>query len=459
MQFLRANWWKLALSGGAVAVAGWFGWGYADQRRPTLIALNPTTGKLAWVYQLANDFGYSKGPIAGNGKVVLDACIKTADENCGVYQIETFDARSGKLLWSDRPKGNDNPYRIASNQATAIHNDRLFLQLENQLRSIDLATGAQQWTHPRQWFYGQSVWYGMGLVAGPNKLARLNDYSGRSYVLQTLDLKTGKLQQQATITIPKLASTRHIIATNDRTLFLESSGLVLGDSPNTFYDRGTSTVAAYDSKTLQPRFRTDIKGGGIFQMEAIENVLLLGNYDHIDVKTKRLLEGSLLAMDASTGKTIWQKTPSQLNCYRKGTDKFQVDTETVYLNCIRAGKEDSRIVALSTQTGAIRWQTQLSADRSMSYLPAAMAARQYLTFRNVRRLDVYQTQVVALDRQTGRLLWAVPLFDDEAKYVNAFRAIVATEGDRFFTLDLLPRWQLWLLQMNLNWYAKQQIAN
>ncbi|PSB48591.1 PQQ-binding-like beta-propeller repeat protein [Chamaesiphon polymorphus] len=458
MQFLRANFWKLTLLGGAVAVAGWFGWGYADEHKPTLIALS-TTGKLTWVYPFADDFGYSKGPIAGNGKVVLDGCVKTADKNCGAYQIQTFDARSGKLLWSDRPSGNYEPYNIASNQATIIQNDRLYHQLENQLRSIDLATGIQQWTLPRRWFYHPSIWYGMGLVARSDKLAMLNLDGGYKRSLQILDPKTGKLQQQATITISKLETTRHIIATNDRTVFLETAGVSAADTPNTFYNRGTSTVIAYDSKTLQPLFRKDIKGGSIFQMEPLENMLLIGNYNHYDVKTQTTSEGSLLAMDASTRKTIWQKTPSQLNCHKRNINKYQVDAETVYLDCSRLGREDSRIVALSTQTGAIRWQTQLSTDDRLTRdFPAAITDRQYLTFRKVTKPKVSQTQVVALDLQTGKLLWAFPLFDDENN-LYGFRSIVAAEGDRFFARALLTRWQLWLLQMNINWYTNQPIAN
>jgi outer membrane protein assembly factor BamB len=474
MQLLKAHFWKLTLLSGAVAVAGWLGWGYANQRRPTLIALDTTTGKLQWVYPLAADFGYSKGAIAGNGKVVLDACIKTADNYCGAYQIQTFDNRSGKLLWSDRPSGNYLPYNIASNQAAVIQNDRLYLQLENELQMLDLTTGVQQWRIPRRWFFRPSVWYGMGLVAEPNKLAMLKiDNDKRS--LQTLDPKTGKLQQQATVTLPKYESTHHIIATNDRTLFLETAGLVPTDTPNSFYDRGTSTVAAYDSKTLQPRFRTDIKSGGIFQMEAIpqsggfanENILLIGNYDRYDVQTKKISEGSLVAMDANTGQVLWQKTPSQFNCSRKSSNKYRVDASTIYLDCSRypnslGGEEDSQVVAISTQTGAAKWQTQLSTDRlrsrSMSDLPTAMTDRQYLTFRKVTKAKARQTQAVALDRHTGKLLWAFPQFDDEARYVNTFRSIVAAEGDRFFTLDRLPRWQLWLLQMNLNWYLNQPIA-
>ena len=469
MHFLKAHFWKLTLLGGGITVISWLGWGYADQRRPTLVALNPTTGKLQWVHPLAADFHFSKGPIVGNGKVVLDGCLKTADKNCGAYQIQTFDARSGKLLWSDRPSGNYDPYQIASNQATVIQTDRLYLQLENQLQALDLTTGAKQWAIPQRWFYRpNNVWYGMGLVARSDKLAMLK-IDRRTRLLQTLDPKTGKLQQSATIKIPKLATTRSIIAANDRTLFLETAGLVPGDTSDSFYDSGTSTVTAYDSKTLQPRFRADIKSGGIFRMRAIpqsggfanENILLVDTYSNYDVQTATSSGGGLLAMDADTGQVLWQEKNSLANCY--GRSDYQANIDTVYLSCNRypdrLGRKDTRIVALSIQTGAVKWQTQLSTDSYYRNSRATVTDRQYLTFRKVSQANARQNQAVALDRQTGKLLWAFPLFDDEAPYFSNFNSIVAAEGDRFFTLDLLPRWQLWLLYLNPSWYLKQPIAN
>jgi outer membrane protein assembly factor BamB len=468
MHFLKAHFWKLTLLGGAVAVASWLGWGYANQGRKTLVAIDTTTGKLQWVYPLADDFGYSKGPIAGSGKVVLDGCLRTADKNCGAYQIQTFDAQSGRLLWSNRPSGKYDPYQIASNQATVIQNDRLYLQLEHELQTLDPATGVQRWQTSRRWFFGRSVWYGMGIAERPNKLAILNPFSSKAS-LQTLDPKTGKLQQGWAIKISKLETTKNIIAANDRTLFLETAGLVPGHTPDSFYDSGTSTVTAYDSKTLQPRFRTDIKSDGIFQMDAIpqsggfanENTLLLGTYGTYDVKTQKSGGNGWLAMDADTGRVFWQKKDSQLNCQLQRSD-YQVDIDTVYLPCRRYDDmdevTDARIVALSIQTGAVKWQTQLSTRGYHRELPATVTDRQYLSFRRVKA-NAWQTQAVAIDRQTGKLLWAFPLFDDEAVYVNTFRSIVAAQGDRFFTLDRLPRWQLWLLQINPNWYLKQSIAN
>ncbi|WP_373540875.1 PQQ-binding-like beta-propeller repeat protein [Chamaesiphon sp.] len=459
MHFLKAHCWKLTLLGGAVAVASWLGWGYANQGRKTLVALDTTTGKLQWVYPLADDFGYSKGPIAGNGKVVLDGCVKTAEDNCGAYQIQTFDAQSGQLLWSRSTSRDRSPYNIASNQATLIQTNRLYVQLENDLHALDLKTGVQLWQTPRRWFSAPGVWYGMGIVAQPDKLAILNTLRNANS-LQTLNPKTGNLQQSATIKLPKRSNTRNIIAANDRTLFLETSGLMPGDTPDSFYDSGTSTVMAYNSKTLEPRFRRDIQGGGIFQMNEIENILLLSNTSHYNGKGENRSEGGWLAMDADTGQILWQKKYSQLNCYplRIGDPNIH---DPIYLRCRRdhpdLGKK-TNVMALSLQTGAVKWQTQLSTEGDYRDLPATVTDRQYLTFRRVKA-NTWQTQAVALDRQTGKLLWAFPLFDDEAGYVNTFRSIVAAEGDRFFTLDRLPRWQLWLLQINPNWYLKQPIAN
>lgn len=62
---------------------------------------------------------------------------------------------------------------------------------------------------------------------------------------------------------------------------------------------------------------------------------------------------------------------------------------------------------------------------------------------------------IALDRQTGRLLWSVPLFD--ARYMNAFRAIIAVDQEKVFMLDVLPQWQLWLLRLNRDWYLNRAI--
>lgn len=42
--------------------------------------------------------------------------------------------------------------------------------------------------------------------------------------------------------------------------------------------------------------------------------------------------------------------------------------------------------------------------------------------------------------------------------VSAFRSTVATDRDRCFVLDVLPRWQLGLLQLNRYCYLKQPIA-
>jgi outer membrane protein assembly factor BamB len=306
----------------------------------------------------------------------------------------------------------------------------------------------------------------MGLVARSDKLAMLLELGNRQRSLQILDPKTGKLQRQATIKIPNLETTRDTIATNDRTVFLETSELLPGDKPNEFRSGNTQTLTGYDSKTLQPRFRKDIKGGSILQMEPIPqsggfangNILILEHDIEIGLSTE---DGkTFLAIDANTGRLLWRKTGSQLNCFGRAMRRYRADADNVYFDCGRAtlsSYKDSRVVALSIKTGSIRWQTKLSAPSGEDDSPTAMNERQYITFGNVSKTDTRQIQAVALDRQTGKLLWVFPLFDNNMQF--RFRDIVAADGDRFFTLDVLSRWQLWLLQMNINWYAKQPIAN
>lgn len=167
----------------------------------------------------------------------------------------------------------------------------------------------------------------------------------------------------------------------------------------------------------------------------------------------------VLAVSTTSGQRLWQENWAQLGCREDGYS-WRVDADTVYLNCDRNGRvlyksQESKIVALSAQTGQVQWQTQISPDRYSDDLSNTVSAQQYLTFRIVAKAEAEQTQAIALDRQTGKVLWVFPLFDPEAKYVDTWQSIVAAEGNHFFTLDVLPRWQLWLLQMNRNWYVKQ----
>ncbi|MBW4692139.1 MAG: PQQ-binding-like beta-propeller repeat protein [Lyngbya sp. HA4199-MV5] len=460
MRLWKLHPWKTVLLGGTIALLGWLGWRYADQRKPTLLALNTTTGKLQWVQPLAPDIGYSKGPIVGDGKVFLGACVDDAVKGFSAYRLQAFDAQSGRFLWALQPQRTTIPYDLASNEAVSIQDGQLYLQLENELQAIDPATGKQRWAIPRRWFFAPvNVWYGIGLISRPNALVVLNS-NGKERVLQTLDPKTGKVLKQIPRSLGKLTTTRNLITADDRTLFLETSGLVPADSPNTFLDSGISTITAYDIKTLQTRFRAIT--GNIVHLQAVGDALQLSTNLNYDPKTRKLSDGKILAVSAESGQLLWQKTKHQLQC--PGSYFKQIDNDTVYLNCsgypgtVSRNEQNSRVVvAVSAQTGDVKWQARISPNRYSDNLPAAVNAHQYLTFRNVLKSNVSQTQAIALDRQTGKLLWTFPLFDPEARYVDTWQSIVAAEGDRFFTLDVLPRWQLWLLQMNRHWYVKQAL--
>lgn len=458
MRVCKSHPWKVALLGGAVALLGWLGWRYADQRRPTLLALNTQTGKLQWAHSLLADATYSKGPIAGDGKVLLDFCRSTSEQRCGIYQLQVFDAQAGRLLWSDRIEGRSTPFQLATNQSALLQHKQLYFQIEDKLLSLNPATGVQRWAIPRRWFFANAdVWYGMGLVSRPNALTILNS-NGKQQFLQTLDSKTGKVLQQTPRSLNKRTATKNLLTANDRSLFLETSGSVPAESPNTSFDGGTSTVIAYDLKTLQPRFRIDIQGD-LSHLQVAGNTLQIRTYDRYDRKTQTFVAtGGVLAVSTTSGQRLWQKNTAQLGC-REDDYSWRVNTDTVYLNCrngrVLNGSQESKIVALSAQTGQVKWQTQISPDRYSDDLPAVVSAQQYLTFRYVLKTKVGQTQAIALDRQTGKILWAFPLYDEKARYVDTFGSVVAAEGDLSFMLDVLPRWQLWLLQVNRNWYVKQ----
>lgn len=297
----------------------------------------------------------------------------------------------------------------------------------------------------------------MGLISRPNTLTIINR-NDKQQALQTLDPKTGKPLQQTPLSLSKLRTAKKPIAADDRSLFLETSGPVPAESPNTSFDGGTSMIIAYDLKTLQPRFRIDIQGD-LSHLQVAGNTLQIRTYDRYDRKTQTFATGEVLAVSTTSGQRLWQKNTAQLGCREDGYS-WRVNTDTVYLNCNRNGRvlngsQESKIVALSAQTGELKWQTQVSPNYYSRNLPNAVSAQQYLTFRIVGTAKAKQTQAIALDRQTGKMLWAFPLHDDEARYVDSWQSVVATDGDRFFMLDVLPRWQLWLLKVNRNWYVKQ----
>lgn len=456
--------WKLVLLSSILAVGSWLGWRFVNQSKTTLLALDTSTGKLQWIHPIKSQI-YSNGTIAANGKVLLSFCQdKSAEQKndrrqCNFYQLQAFDADSGRILWTYQPQGSDSGFETAFNPSVIFQNNQLYIQVNNELRSLDPATGQPRWAIQHTGFDVRVVGnYDPQIVTLPNQLATIDTVDKQQRILKLLDPQTGKPLQQITILRDRLTSSTNLIAANNLNIFLATSGLIqLG--ANEFYSNGRSTITAYNSKTGKPRFSTNI-AGEIENMQVVQNTLQIKTYGTYDPLKKTLrYKSSFLAVDANTGRLLWQKPLSQIACADIGYS-WRVDADSVYVNCnhysqLPRGQDSSTIVALSAQTGQIKWQYQASPNLYSEFLPNVVSPEQFLTFRKVTSGNSRQTQAIALNRQTGKLLWSFALDDD--RYVDKFRAIVASDRNRLFILDFMPRWQIWLLQLNSDWYFQQPI--
>jgi outer membrane protein assembly factor BamB len=98
-----------------------------------------------------------------------------------------------------------------------------------------------------------------------------------------------------------------------------------------------------------------------------------------------LVPGHVLKLDAKTGRTIWKKDlPS-----RAESSPVVVD-RTVYFGC-----EDGGLYALSTISGNVRWATQLGGE--VKAAPAYYGGRLYV--------GDYGGYMNAVDAKSGKLLW------------------------------------------------------
>jgi outer membrane protein assembly factor BamB len=454
--------WKIALLSGGLILTGWLGWRYAaSQQIVTLIALNANTGQLEWMHPFSvSSDSFSKGPIAADGKILVGFHERSSDskKRTKSYQLQALDAKSGKQLWVYRPAGKYDPLKIEIYPSVVFQNQQIYIQGGNELRSLDPATGQQIWAIQRPWFKPpdpDSI-SSLGLVALPKQVIVIGA-NKKERSLQWLDPKTGKLQRQISFSLDQLTTTRDLITADDRSVFLATKELIQ-TGPNSYDDSGRTAVIAYDLKTGQRRFRTEVTdSGGIEDLQARPDGLQIWSYGYYDSKQLKFrADGSYLAIQANTGSILWRRFTQELLCPITGYS-WQVDSESVYLHCGRrqvADSEDSpkssTIVALSTQTGQLKWKYLASPDNYSMFFPSALSPKQFLTFRKVEVGNDAQTQAIALDRQTGKLLWSFAPYT--TPYMTTSPQRVATEGDRFFMLDLIPRWQVWLLQANPNWY-------
>jgi outer membrane protein assembly factor BamB len=449
--------WKIALLSGGLTLAGWLGWLYFSKQTATLVALNTHTGKLAWLHPFTDKTDtYIRSPIAADGKVLVEFIqLLSSEERTGdnkpFYQLQALDARSGQTLWAYHPPNNVyTAFDMRAKQSIIFQANQLYLQFGGELRSLDPTTGKQRWAIKRPWFPDQAISPSMGVAVLPQNVSAIAA-NKRTRSLQFLDPKTGKVQRQVKFSLDQLTTTRDLIVANNRSVFLETAGIIQ-TGKESYHNSGRAAITAYDIKTGAVRFQTEIPAsGGVSNLQTGPNGLQIRSYGYYDPKQGKFASGlALLAIDSSSGRIRWRKPYQQIPCPYDG-QSWRVDEDSIYLNCGEplSGPASSTIVALSTQTGNVKWRTQVRlASSLLSPFPnSAVSTQHFFTFRQIQVGRSVQTQAIALNRQTGKLLWSFPVTSD--RYVYNPQQVVATEGDRFYFLDLVPHWRIWLWQISL----------
>lgn len=445
---------------GAIVIAGIWGWQVAQQSSMMLVALDTNTGTVQWFQRLGSqkDF-YSRGAIAAGGILVVESAESSVPEQkFDTYRLQAFSVQSGERLWNKQlnapaeERTNGFGYSLAANSVINLDSTALYFQVGDELRSLEPKTGQQRWAIKRPWFNtGEraDLWLSLGVAAAEQQVAVVQ-WRSKPQSIQVLDALTGKVLRQTPIPSANSFTNFSRITQSDRRVFT-----TLRSSSPDGSRSDESTVAAYNTNTGQVQFQTP--ASYINNLQATSKTLQLSTDTVSNSEpSKRQIEGRIVALEAQTGRSLWQRLNSELECFNYGST-WQADAQSVYLNCNRRRNEQnsSTIVALSAQTGQTQWQSLMSSNWHSADVPMTISAGQLLMLRQAKQGNRYQTQAIALDRQTGKLLWTVALFERRDLF---FRSRLATDRDRFFVLDAIPRWQLWLLQLNRQWYLNSAIV-
>lgn len=120
-----------------------------------------------------------------------------------------------------------------------------------------------------------------------------------------------------------------------------------------------------------------------------------------DVLVVRGSDNRVLAFDAYTGARRWAYTRQNPSLVLHQTTQALIDGVTVYV-----GLPGGRLAALSTQTGALRWEAAISLPRGSNEIErvADVLARPVLSGRSLCA-GSYQGRVGCVDAATGRMQW------------------------------------------------------
>jgi outer membrane protein assembly factor BamB len=479
---MKFRFWQWGLAGCAAALAVWFGWRYASQKVPVLLALYTETGQVSWLQQLPTSV-LSRGPLISDNKVLLDSCRYPTEQDdesqsCRVYDLRLLDLQSGKVLWSRSFTPTKSlASTLAWSESILFEHGQILVQVDGQLHALDVSTGKTRWSVQRRWLSDivngeiQASTSGLGVLSIPDqKQFVIQQLQTGRRIVQILDANTGKLVRQFAIPLDKLTSIDEDFATNHRSLFVRTSGLLPSNQePNTFSSSGRSTLTAYDLQTGKIQFRQNIVGE-IPDAQAVQNRLNLWLETPINSQASAGLERFFWVIDSNSGKVLWRKNLRQANCSIMG-QPARMMPEAIYTICLlRAGTnlagqaQDTKVIALQVESGQLKWQSSLGnepnpMDKYFSIdedFPITLNPKSLFTFRELNsppsKQRPNQFQVLALDRQTGLRQWDFTWFEDDS-WSYKFKRLAANQ-DHLVFLNRLPLWQIWLLNFNSAWYIR-----
>jgi outer membrane protein assembly factor BamB len=232
-----------------------------------------------------------------------------------------------------------------------------------------------------------NLWLNLGIATTQQRVGVVFLDPQRQWI-QFLDAATGQVLSQTLFPATDWLTNFSLIVQNDRNAFITNGSA----------NEANRVITAYSMDTGQILFRQPFEGW-INNVQATDKTLLLSTDVVSNPKQPdRRIEGQIVALDSQTGQLRWQRSNSQLQCVNYAST-WQADPQSVYLNCDRRSNSiqgSSTIVALSTQTGEIRWQTVISPNRHSKDIPIAVSERQLLTLRQANQGDRLQTQAITL---------------------------------------------------------------
>lgn len=421
---------------------------YLDQTQPTLIALDARTSQVAWSAPLSG--GLERFTTAEQGRVFVATAIDRTKEFSGEryqrYQIQAFEAASGRKLWTFSPQLSE-PYRsedMLSGLPPYVHDDTVWVNVlldrtlqgkvitrdrtsgqtveqigalpnlrNGQVIALNAANGKPKWSIDRDW---SIEWIDhIGIVDRGDRSAILRITPTQEILLEVYDSSTGKpLWQVQADRLPRWENwpanlfRRYQFAANSATLFL--------------VDRSQHKLYGYDWKTGQRKVAINTDG----EIELTDSTLY---------SLSGLSKSLLKAFDPNTGIRRW--TASFPNCLYS-VDDIEAVADEVYLAC--SGSVDFqpqiKVLRLDSKTGRDRWSSQVS-NRSWGQdsQSNALAHSSEAVVAIALSRDGNSDQVIAFSRMDGRELWRwTPKFEIQQGSISA-------EGDRVFVLAQVPRWR------------------